>query len=497
MDLDKENQKKLQGIFSFTILPYWLHWVGSSFSVAYVAAFYASGPYSPAQNELLASNGIVIVIMFTLAYIWARPAILYRKTQTEELRGKMRRRIENAYRDGGILLLAMVLTRLAWGLFRGGSMPPGTMPAILLGLLVQACTLPIAIDWIRTKNSLIMGMLYSDKELYRLRPGFSLPLYIKIVLLIVAYALAPFALIYLSADFGTAFSAWSVDMRNLLFTCTVNLLVGLGVLFYGIQRPMDGLIEKMRRVSAGDYDVMTHIYFSDEVARLKAGFNEMVAGLRERKEMEDAFGKYFSIEVAKELIKNKKVNLGGEYMDAAVMFCDIRNFTPLSENLSAGEMVEFLNTYFGYITPPIAAHNGIINKFMGDSVMAVFTPLLGSGHFASDAVRAAVEMRQALAAYNASGKAPAEIKFGIGVHSGRLVAGNVGTLSRLEYTFIGDTVNTAARLQSKTKDFSTDILVSQAVLDGLAGRAADLRFESAGSAELKGKKKPVELYKIL
>lgn len=142
MALDKENQKKLQGILSFTALPYWLHFVGATFATAYLAAFYASGPDSPAYSELLASDGIVVIVMFTLAYLWARPAILYRKTQTEELREKMRRRMDNVYRDGTILLLAMALTRLAWGALRQAELSPGMVPALLLGLMAQACVLP-------------------------------------------------------------------------------------------------------------------------------------------------------------------------------------------------------------------------------------------------------------------------------------------------------------------------------------------------------------------
>jgi len=250
------------------------------------------------------------------------------------------------------------------------------------------------------------------------------------------------------------------------------------------------LIEKMRRVSGGDYDVKTRVYFSDEIARLKAGFNEMVDGLKERAELQDTFGKYLSIEIARELIKNKKVNLGGEDIEAAVMFCDIRNFTPLSETMDAVGVVEFLNNYFRFVTPAITAHNGVINKFIGDAIMAVYTPLLGSGHYASDAVRAALEMRAALAEFNASGKAPVPVKFGIGIHSGRLVAGNIGTLSRQEYTFIGDTVNTASRIEGITKGSGYSLLVSQAVMDQLVEPQG---FDFLGEKPLKGRA-PMAVY---
>ena len=496
--LDAENKKKMKGIFAFTGLPYWLHMVGAAFSKTYLAAFYGADKAYQGYSDIEVGGGFVIMVMFLLVYLWLRPALLYQKKPTERLKEKIRSRINNVYRDAGFLILAMFATRLLFVFTRGGTVPKGTLPALLLGAFAQACIFPIAIDWVRARNSLIMGMLYEKEELYKLRPEFSIPLYLKIVLLIASCALLPFTLIYAGVNFGAPVPAWSGDLTVLLAMCAVTLLTGLGSVFYGIQRPLDGLIEKMRRVSGGDYDVMTRVYFSDEVARLKAGFNEMVGGLKERAELQDTFGKYLSIEIARELIKNKKVNLGGEAMEAAVMFCDIRNFTPLSESMDAAGVVEFLNNYFRYVTPAITLHNGVINKFMGDAVMAVYTPLLGSNDYAADAIRAAAGMRASLAEFNASGKAPVPVSFGIGIHAGRLIAGNIGTFSRLEYTFIGDTVNIASRLQSKTKDFGTDIIVSEAALAKARGSlGGSMAFEPLGRTALKGKTEMVEIYKVL
>jgi len=119
-------------------------------------------------------------------------------------------------------------------------------------------------------------------------------------------------------------------------------------------------------------------------------------------------------------------------------------------------------------------------------------------NYAADSVRAALAMRQALAAFNASGKSPGEVRFGIGVQTGGLVAGNIGTLARLEYTFIGDTVNIASRLESKTKELGTDILISKSVLDKIGGILdGEAKFEGVGLIPLKGKAEPIELYKVL
>ena len=130
--------------------------------------------------------------------------------------------------------------------------------------------------------------------------------------------------------------------------------------------------------------------------------------------------------------------------------------------------------------------------------MTIYTPLLGSEDFAADAVRAAVGMRKALAEFNASGKAPGRVDFGIGIHSGKLVAGNIGTLARLEYTFIGDTVNIASRLESKTKDLGTDIIVSGAALaKAKPSLGLSVAFESLGKVPLKGKSEALEIYKVI
>ena len=140
----------------------------------------------------------------------------------------------------------------------------------------------------------------------------------------------------------------------------------------------------------------------------------------------------------------------------------------------------------------------MINKFIGDAVMAIYAPLLGSADYAADAVRAALEMRRALAAYNASGKSPGRVEFGIGIHCGKLVAGNIGTAARLEYTFIGDTVNVASRLESKTKELATDIIVSAAVVEKARGSLGGaVKFEPLGKAALKGKAEPMEIFKAV
>jgi class 3 adenylate cyclase len=492
---DAEQRKKYGSLFAFVFIPYWLNILGQRFVDMYLTAF-AVPDAAGLIKRAAGGGGLAVMLMFILVYKWSRPSIRFMELPTQALKEKVRRLVDSVHRDAAVLLLLAWAGQVLYLRAAYGKVPYQVFPAFGLSLAVQFSVLPTIIDWVRARNKLLMELLYEKEELYTLRAGFSVPLSLKIGLLTFSCALLPFALSVAALKLGAPAPVWASVYYNLLAICAITLLLGLGVVFYGIQQPLDGLIARMRRLAAGDYS-KTRIYFSDEVARLKAGFNDMADGLREREELQDTFGKYLSIEIARELIQNKKVNLGGEDMEAAVMFCDIRNFTPLSETMSAASLVGFLNDYFHYVTPPITANKGVINKFMGDAVMAIYTPLLGSADYAGDAVRAAVGMRRALAEYNASGKAPGRVDFGIGIHAGKLVAGNIGTAVRLEYTFIGDTVNIASRLESKTKDFGTDIIVSGQVLAKAGASLDGARFEPLGQVTLKGKSSQMELYKLV
>lgn len=499
-----EQKKKLEEFFRILYVPFFLTMVNSAFFKVAMAAFTG---HAKNGGELVRINSgthtlgfgftFSFLVMSLLVYLWGRPAHLYVRNPDEKLKQKIRVRLGNIYRDAFLMILIVPGGSLFISAAIPGRISAAELAAAGVSFLAQAALIVVYIDAHLSKQKNLMEDLYSPEELSRLRPGFSIPAYLKISAMVIGFAILPFILIFTAFLNRVPWEALSDGIVLMMFLSAVMLLNGLSSIYYGMQVPLDGLIVKMKRVAGGEF-VKTRIYFSDEVAHLKAGFNDMVDGLKEREELQDTFGKYLSIEIARELIKNKKVNLGGEDMEAAVMFCDIRNFTPLSEKLTASELVDFLNSYFHYITPPITANKGVINKFMGDAVMAIYTPLLGSDEYAADAVRAAMGMRKALAEFNASGKAPGVVDFGIGIHAGKLVGGNVGTAFRLEYTFIGDTVNIASRLESKTKDFNTDILVSGPALEkARASLGTELKFESLGSAALKGKAAPVEIYKVL
>lgn len=288
----------------------------------------------------------------------------------------------------------------------------------------------------------------------------------------------------------------------LLMTMALAVLMilfqGLSVVLFrwNVQEPIAALIGRMRAVAAGDFEGKTSVLDSDEIGQLKGHFNLMLDGLVEREKIKDTFGKYVSMEIAEKIMKSGKVNLAGEEIQATVLFSDIRNFTPLSEKLSPTELILFLNDYFAHVTEPIMSNRGVINKFMGDAVMALFSPIFGVEDHAEAALRAAVGMREALKRFNALG-AHQPVAFGVGVHTGTLIAGNVGTESRLEYTVLGDTVNVASRIEGQTKQFATEILISDAVLRAVdRARFPGMEFAECGPVLMKGKSKSMLLYKV-
>ncbi|MBI5745177.1 MAG: adenylate/guanylate cyclase domain-containing protein [Elusimicrobia bacterium] len=497
-----ERKRQLREFFGILIIPFFLGFIYSSFYRLTMVALAGNpdiggGPlnFMMGARHQGVNIGLPFIAMVLMVYAWARPAYMYVRKPDEKLKAKIRARLGNIYRDAFLMLVISQGLALAVPVALFGVLPWQVWAASGVAFLGQAALLIAHIDAHLSKQKKLIVSLYTPEELYALRPGFAIPIYLKISSLVVGFAIIPFILIYLLFLNRVPWDTFAGDFGLMLFLCGVLLLTGVNTVYHGVQVPLNGLIGKMRRVAGGEF-VKTHIFFSDEIAHLKAGFNDMVGGLKEREELQDTFGKYMSIEIARELIHNKKVNLGGEDVEAAVMFCDIRNFTPLSEKMGASSLVEFLNNYFHYITPPITANHGVINKFMGDAVMAIYTPQLGSSDYAADALRAAAGMRAALAAFNASGKAPGKVEFGIGIHAGKLVAGNIGTAARLEYTFIGDTVNIASRLESKTKDLDTDIIVSGPALAKAGAAGAGLRFEPLGKVALKGKSEQVEIFKL-
>jgi adenylate cyclase len=221
---------------------------------------------------------------------------------------------------------------------------------------------------------------------------------------------------------------------------------------------------------------------------------------RERTRLRQIFGRYVSDEVVEKLLATgKQPNLGGEAVTVTVLFSDIRNFTPMSESLAPQEVVELLNNYFSRACEPILEQGGTVDKFIGDAIMAVFGSPAPYPDHAQRAIAAALAMAEKASDFRAwiSRRFPKrdwqDFHIGIGLHTGEVVVGNVGSPKRFEFTAIGDTVNTASRLESLTKDLGWTIVASAATI-----KAAGPGVTTGGRKEVqvKGRQEPVKVLEV-
>jgi adenylate cyclase len=260
-----------------------------------------------------------------------------------------------------------------------------------------------------------------------------------------------------------------------------------------IIRPLRSLEGSMQVVETGDLDAAVAVSTDDEIAHLAAAFNRMVAGLKREALVRDLFGQYVSPEVARLAIEQEG-RLEGQVTECTVLFVDIRRFTSLAEVLPPTRLIGILNRYFERMLSVVEAEGGIVNKFGGDSLLAVFgSPLNPTRDHAERAVRAALRMRVALAKFNLEQVAEEmpELHVGFGLATGELVAGNIGNARKREYTVIGDPVNLAARLQELTPELGADVLMNATTARGATGVAS---FRSLGKIEIRGRAEPVEVF---
>ena len=228
-----------------------------------------------------------------------------------------------------------------------------------------------------------------------------------------------------------------------------------------------------------------------------AAVNAMLGGLEERDFIKDAFSRYVTRQVS-DVVLQGGLELGGELLTATILMADIRDFTSLSERMPPRQVVRVLNRYFTEMVEECMEHGGMIDKFIGDAIMVVFGAPVHQApdQSALSAAKAALGMRRRLERLNvafAADDLPA-LRIGIGVHTGEAIAGNIGAPQRLDYTLIGDVVNTAARIESACKELGCDLLISDATRQLLGERA---RVGEARVVHLKGKAQPTSVYPLL
>ncbi|HLN53613.1 MAG TPA: adenylate/guanylate cyclase domain-containing protein [Lentimicrobium sp.] len=266
-----------------------------------------------------------------------------------------------------------------------------------------------------------------------------------------------------------------------------------------IVRPVNELVKNMRMTSEGMLDNYTIVRTNDEIGVMSEGYNLMTSRLRDYifkiSQMNEAYSRFVPNQFLEFLGKENFVDiqLGDQVQkEMSVLFSDIRGFTELSEGLTPKENFDFINHYLGYMEPVIRKNNGFIDKFIGDSIMALFHESV------DDAIDAAIEMRKALQQFNSdrSDVSLPSIDSGIGIHTGNLMLGVVGGEGRIDGTVISDAVNLASRLEGLTKIYKTSIIISEDTLIKLKNPGR-YNFRFLDVARVKGKKEAVYIFEVL
>ena len=321
--------------------------------------------------------------------------------------------------------------------------------------------------------------------------GTVLPLVILLVTLItVQWELEPGSMP--AREYGLRIIAFTVILSGIFLASAgvLNRLVSRSIV-----SPIENILAVNKRIRQGDYDARIKVVSNDEIGVLGDSGNAMIRGLAERETLRSAFGRYVTPEIRDEILSGR-IPLEGERRNGTVMFADLENFTPFVENNPPEEVMRSMRTYFTRMQDAIRMHRGLVIQFAGDEIEAVFgVPVYFENH-ADKAVSAALEMRKALAALNrkrtARGKAP--LAHGIGVHSGKVLAGNSGSETQSAYCLIGSTVNVAARIQGLTRDVGCDILISEETAGQLS---VTMEMEQQPPRLVKGYSKPVTVYRLL
>jgi adenylate cyclase len=261
-----------------------------------------------------------------------------------------------------------------------------------------------------------------------------------------------------------------------------------------ISAPIDQLVDASRAIGKGEYEIKFTEQRNDELGQLMTAFNDMAEGMLEKSLVKDALSRYVSPGVAREILANlNDVELGGKRIEGTVIFADIVGFTQISENMRPEELVSILNKYFSLVTRACELNYGNVDKYMGDGVMLVFGAPQPDDDHRFHAIRCALLIQHLIEHENRQreeqGKFP--VRFRIGINSGTMLAGNMGSRERMEYTVVGDTVNLASRLCGISNSGQVIISKDMYMNAGVQQRVHACEYQSV---RLRGIKQPVSTY---
>ena len=282
------------------------------------------------------------------------------------------------------------------------------------------------------------------------------------------------------------------------FLLVVGIVAAVGLALFAansVAAPLKDVVAAMAQVERGRLDGLCPVVSTDEIGAAAEGFNRMLHGLREREIVKETFGKYVTPEIRDEILAGR-ISGEGELKEVTILFADIRDFTPWVEANAPREVVRDLNEYFTEMAEAIRVQRGLVLQFIGDEIEAVFGAPVATPDHAALAVRAALDMRGRLRAWNARCEAAGKraLRHGIGIHTGTVLAGNIGGGGRLSYALVGDPVNLASRIQGLTKNFEVDILISEATRKSIDPAVS---VDQLPAVRVKGRAEEVNVYRVV
>jgi len=402
-----------------------------------------------------------------------------------------------------IVILDMGIWSLGAFLFWIISSPGGFGIGLACGLI----TMILAFFWVEhVSQHNLVPLFFPRGDLSTVRGVKSISLKVRFTALILAVSIIPLSFIHLTIH---RFHQMQImDESNLLILVQrmENTIARESILFIvvaivlsllvvqNMKRPISEIIRVMGHVKKGDFSKKAKVYTNDEIGFTGETLNAMTQGLQERELIRETFGKYVDSRIRDEILKGE-IPLDGELKNATILFADLRNFTPLVAVTPPKELIYVLNAYFNEMAQAIKENNGLILQFIGDEVEAVFGAPVTQPDHESAAIKTALTMRIRMEQLNRhfSNKGISPIAHGVGIHTGSVLAANIGSSERSAYSLIGDTVNMASRIQGLTKEFKTDILVSER-LQSILGNLYD--FRSMPEVKIKGKPDPIRVFSL-
>ena len=302
--------------------------------------------------------------------------------------------------------------------------------------------------------------------------------------------------------------AHQAERQAFIFNWTVTLiavalgLVSAGLLTRNLVQPLRDLLSGAKAIEGGDFNINVAVNSRDEMALLAQSFNYMASGLRERESIKDTFGKYVDPRVVSALLQQQAAPQQGEKRFVSVFFADIQGFTSICEQLTPDHVVRLLNHYFSEMSAPIREHGGIIDKYIGDAIMALWCPpFVDPARHAALACQAALDQFARLQRFRESLPEVTGLRRGlpafdmrIGIATGRAIVGSIGSDTSRSYTVIGDTANLAARLEAVNKQYGTRIAVSEDTFEGVRG---EYELRELDRIRVAGKSEPARVFELL